>query len=69
MEERRAQEIEDEFAVLSRIAGITLLADRKDGVLSAYQSLKDMANIVRAGLGPGHEPSNVYRLTTITRAK
>ncbi len=52
-------ELAAEFDALTGLAGITVPADLKGGVLRGYRGLRSMAALLRAEIEAGRPPSSV----------
>jgi len=60
---------EREFDTLMAMAGATVPADRKAGVVAGYRDMKRMTALLRQPRTPAAEPSNVYSLEGFARNK
>ena len=61
-------ELEIEFDVLMRRAGITVPPDRRATVLSSYADLYDQIALLHNRYVHTDEPANIFRLSPMDRA-
>ena len=59
------EELEAEFDVYMRRAGLIVPPERRRQVLVAYAELRDQVDLLRNGRSAAAEPANVFRLTRI----
>ena len=60
-------EIEQEFDVLARRAGLHIPRDRRAPLLAGFQDLRRMLDVLRQPRTAASEPAATYDIRTVTR--
>lgn len=62
------EDLQQEFDVLARRAGLAIPADRRAPLLEAYGDLRRMLDVLRQPRTAASEPASTYDIRTVTRA-
>jgi len=64
---KHEESIELEFNLIVQRAGLSIPADRKNGMLEAYMDLRRMTGLIRLPRPVANEPSNTFSLSSFMR--